>query len=237
MGARADERAEIERLLACSRPFSTLPPAERRLIAAGLRLRRFSAGELVFSEGQAAEECWLVHGGSVRILSYYGDARLLQLERLGRGQLFGLFCRLGGKARAHQCTAVAEGTLAAVRISDRLWRDMQERCPDFARESCGVCAVRLLQMRRLVSANKETVEQRVARVLLRLFRAQGRGPVTATRQTLAVQAGTAIETVFRALARFRKRGWIETRRSDITVKDAAALAAMAAAGRRARPLL
>jgi CRP-like cAMP-binding protein len=220
-----DETDQIAKLLAGFKPFSALPSPERSLIAAGLRLRRFARGENVFCEGQSAEEGWLVHSGAVRILTYYGDARLMQIERLTRGQVFGLYCRLGGNSRTHQCTAVADDSLIAVRLADELWRRCLASFPEFSQEACLACAVRLLHMRRLATTNKDSVERRVARAILRLSRTQGER-VAATRQSLAVETGTALETVFRVLARFRRRGWIVTGRSSILIKDAAALSAV-----------
>ncbi len=220
-----EERSEIDRLLAASKPFSALPPTERALIAGALRLQRFRRGETVFCEGQAAAEAWLVYSGSVRILSYYDEARLMQIERLARGQLFGFYCRMGAGLRTHQCTAVVDGSLGAVRIPDELWKDCLKRFPEFSREACASCSVRLWHMRLQVASNKDSVERRVAGVLLRLYRTQGER-VEATRQSLAIETGAALETVFRTLARFRRSGWVETGRSSVFVKNAAALVAL-----------
>lgn len=232
--SRLGEVDAIERVLADADPFSSLPVAERQALARALVPQRFSAGELVFSEGQSAAESWLIISGAVRIMAYYGDDRLMQIERLGRGQLFGLFCRLPGRARSHQCSAIADEALVAARLPDELWERCLESFPRFSRRSCVVCAARLAHMRRLIPLDRESVEHRLARALMRLYRAQG-PRVAATRQSLALQAGTALETIFRVLARFRRRGWIETSRGALLIKEPAALAATLAGKRRKSP--
>ncbi len=215
---------EISELLAGAQPFSGLPAQERESLARSFSLHRFGRGEIVFSEGDAAGCSWLVHSGRVRIVSYLSRSRLMQVELLGRGDLFGLFCRLGGERRTYPCTAMAEAETRAVRIQDEAFDRLFARYPPLAREACALCAKRLRSMQRLVCFGRESARQRVGELLLRFHRSSG-SRIPATRQALAVQAGTALETVFRVLAFFRRRGWIATERGAIWMRNASALAA------------
>ena len=241
MAAAARRRAELsahgpqpalERLLAGSPPFSALPADERQALAAALRPRTFRPGETVFSEGEAADSSWLVVEGTARILSYYGDSRMMELERLGPGQLFGRYCRVGARAGCYHCTAVAGQRLLAARVSDEAYERWFARYPEFARSVYGCCAARLSAMQEMVGRERDSVERRVARALLAAYREQG-AEVSKTRRELALEIGAALETVFRALARMRARGWLETGRRSISIKRPDLLA-VAARGRAPR---
>ena len=69
----------------------------------------------------------------------------------------------------------------------------------------------------------EKVERRVARVILRLANSTGarleggavRITVPLSRQDIADMAGTVLETAIRAMSKFQKLGYIETREGHI----------------------
>lgn len=226
--------SSLEALLARSAPFRFLPPAERQTLAARLRARRFEPGEVVFSEGAAAAGGWLVVSGRARVLLYQGPALLVQAHALGPGEVFGVYCRLFSRAKAHRCTAVADGPLVAAPIADATFEGLM-RCAGFSRSACELCSARLDKMRVLAVSAQETVRRRLARTLLRLAGPTGR--VEATRHRLAVELGCAQETVFRALAEFRRRGWIATERKAVLLLDTAALMRTSGPGESAaRPL-
>jgi len=84
----------------------------------------------------------------------------------------------------------------------------------------------------------ERVEQRLARILLRLMKISGepheRGTLISlplTRQDLADMAGTTVETTIRTLSRMRREGIVDTMRGRILVLDPARLAHIAEEGR------
>ncbi len=197
------------KLLSEAAPFAGLPQAEREALAVRVPLLHFAPKQVIFSEDEAAAAAWMVHAGKVRIQVYYAGSRPMQMELLGRGDIFGLFCRLSGGRGAYPCTAIAEGRVSALRIPDELFQGLYRRHLSVARESCELCSLRLNAVQKMVSFGREDAEQRVAEVLLRLYRTSGT-LIPATRSDLAVQAGTALETVFRILASFRKQGWIKT---------------------------
>lgn len=214
--------SSVLRLLLATPPFSAVPRAELARLEGTLRLGRFADGQTLFNEGDPATEGWLVRTGTVRVLAFSRGSRLMQVERLGPGELAGVYCRLGRRVELQQCTAVAEGPVEALRVPDEVFDRYMAKFEAFSREACRGCAVRLGSMRRLALSAQDTVERRVAGVLARLEAAQG-PRVKATRQRLAVDAGTAVETVFRVLARFRRSGWLETERGVVVIHDPAAL--------------
>ncbi|MFA6002586.1 MAG: Crp/Fnr family transcriptional regulator [Elusimicrobiota bacterium] len=204
-------------------PFSRLPAQECAALARRAQEKVFQDKEVVFNEGARAGSGWLVFSGRVRVVSYYKQAQQMQLELLAKGQLFGVFCRVGSESGVYPCTAVADGKLVALRIPDAVFWELLRRHPEACRETCRLCAERLSLMQRLVGLGRESAEFRVADVLYRNFLVHG-AKVHLTRQNIALQIGATIETVFRVLAALRRQGWIETARGSILIKDPAAIA-------------
>jgi CRP/FNR family transcriptional regulator len=76
----------------------------------------------------------------------------------------------------------------------------------------------------------ERVEQRIARLLLKLAAANGKDgddgmviEMPLTRQDIADMTGTTVETAIRVLSRFRRMGWVTTRRGRVIITEAGAL--------------
>jgi CRP-like cAMP-binding protein len=111
-----------------------------------------------------------------------------------------------------------------VRVPDRVFDEVFVRDPALALKTCRLCSERLSGLQKLLCLDQETADFRVAEVLRQDFIKHG-ARLALTRQTLSVRVGATIETVFRALAAFRRRGWIETRRGCVVIKEPAALAA------------
>ncbi|MBI5630753.1 MAG: Crp/Fnr family transcriptional regulator [Elusimicrobia bacterium] len=216
------ESPQIARLLSEMPLFQGLPAEQRESLARNLQVRRFRSQEIVYCEKDPAESSWVVLSGRARILSYICGARLMQMEALERGQVFGLLCRLGADKQRYPCTAIADGPLCALRLPDAVFDRLYERYDSVSREACRLCAKRLGSFRRLVPFEREGVLFRVAEILLSLYRKHG-ARIPATRHGIAEQTGAALETVFRALAHFRRRGWLETERGVIRLKAPQAL--------------
>lgn len=218
-----EETLSIEDVLSRTPPFSALPEAERASTAKRCQVRAFRAKETVFSEGEAAAAGWLVLEGRVRILGFMGGDRQMELETLGEGDLFGLFCRLGSDSRNYPCTAVTESAVRALRVPDPLFEGLYARFPPVSRKTCELCAGRLRQLRGLLPFARESAERRVVETLLELSR-KGGPRVRATRQSLAIHVGATIETVFRVLARLRAVGLVRTERGVVVIERPEALA-------------
>ncbi len=212
------EQKRIHALLRSCSPFSSLPSREMESLALSLRISSYPAMATIFSEGGAAASFFLVLSGRVRIMVYLSQDRTIQAELLERGGIFGLFCRIGMRRGIHYpCTAVADGPVEAVRIPDSVFDGLSDRCPALVKETCALCSDRLIQMQKLVSFSRESGEFRIAELLLSSRTGGGRR-IHTTRHSLSLRAGLAIETVFRVLAEFKKKGWIRTGRGFIDIR-------------------
>ena len=218
----ASKKHSIAGLLAETRPFSGAPKDEIEALAAVCTVRDFAPGAYVFLEGERANSSWLIWEGHARILNFGAGERMLQVERLGPGEIFGLFCRLAGSS-SHFCTAVAEGPLRAVCIPDRPFAALRRRDLDVSRCTVECCAARMRVLKRAIGFGRQSVAVRVVETLLTL-RDQFGDEVPVTRHALSVWVGAAQETVFRVLARLRRNGFVGTSRGHIRILDAKALA-------------
>src|SRR5262245_36837724 len=83
--------------------------ADRSEGSAGLHERSFSDGTVVFHQGEAGRELYIILSGSARVFRTEADGSIVQLSRLQPGQSFGELGLIEGKPR--MATVVADGEL------------------------------------------------------------------------------------------------------------------------------
>jgi CRP/FNR family transcriptional regulator, cyclic AMP receptor protein len=77
------------RLIADFPVLARLGAGELGRLSAAARRVRFSARERVFSEGQQAEGCWLIHDGRVALDVFIPGRGLVVVQTLGAGDVLG----------------------------------------------------------------------------------------------------------------------------------------------------
>jgi len=102
--------------------FSGLEPDERRALFARvrIRIRNFSAGEMIFPKGSPGDHMMAVLDGNVRISVASADGQALVLGILGPGELFGEIALLDGKDRTADASAATDCSLAILDRSEIL---------------------------------------------------------------------------------------------------------------------
>jgi CRP-like cAMP-binding protein len=96
--------------LAQLKVFHGFTPAELDAMAKVLKPERFTAGTVLFCEGDRATGCYIVLDGRVRV-SLERGAKPKQLAMLGRGELIGQMALLDGSRRSATCTAAEASTV------------------------------------------------------------------------------------------------------------------------------
>lgn len=212
--------------------FGSLSPEELRLLAARAIPRRISAGEVLFSEGDACKGLHIIASGKLRIFksSASGREQVLAVEGPG-GSVAELPVFDGGPYPA---------SVSAVEDSQILFisrQDLRQFClehPDVALKMLAVVGARL---RRLVGIIEElsftTVRQRLVAALVRLAQTEG-NPMDAgieivlpgTHQEMAHQLGTVRELVSRNLMRLQAEGLLRVDARSIVVRDLPGLTAI-----------
>jgi len=229
MAAVPDSTSNIGQTLAEVPIFSGLTESELAFLTPRTIPRNYSAGELVFGEGQACSGLYVVESGNVRIYksSPNGREQVLSIDGPG-GSIAELPVFDGGNYPA-SATAIDNVTLLFVSK-----QDFQALCLAYPQVPLKVLRVVGARLRRLVGIIEDlsftTVRHRLASYLLRL--AQKSGARTAagvevtlpiTNQELAAQIGTVRELVSRNLSRFQAEGMLKIEGREVAICNLKAL--------------
>lgn len=222
------------RSLANSEMFGALDDAGRAAVLAAGSARRLPAGTMIFAQGDTGLTCHSLLEGRVKIVKSRPDGGQSVLRFIGPGEMYGTVAAMMNKPFPADAVAVVDSleivwSVAAMRRLMRAW-------PEIAIHATASAGERLFELhRRVGDLTGERVEQRIARALTRLGQQAGRPVETGveidfplTRQDLAEMAGATLHTVSRTLAAWDQRGVTASARRRIVIRDAGALAALAA---------
>ncbi len=201
--------------------LSAAPEAERQRIFSASNRLVLPAGQAVFRAGDACENYLMVLAGSVRVQKLAESGREIVLYRVERGQtcVITTSCLLAGER--YPAEAVTESEVTAVALTRPRFQEALAESATFRTMVFAALGRRLSDLMILVEELAfGSVDRRLARALLEL--AAG-SRVHATHEQLAAELGTAREVISRRLKGFERSGWIELRRGDIHILDAAAL--------------
>jgi len=105
----------IGRLLVDENGRALLSEEDLAGLAPSIRRVRFTAGEMIFRQGEAGESCYVVTRGTVRGRVEYSDVRQAHEFELGPGSLFGEMSLVTGLPRT--ATLVSPGEVEVLMIS------------------------------------------------------------------------------------------------------------------------
>jgi CRP/FNR family transcriptional regulator len=209
--------------------FAGLAPNDVAQLADVAVPRRWSAGEIVFREGDEGDTCYVIRTGSARVTRNHSDGRAITLAELRRGAIFGELAMWDGETRSATVEALEDTTAVALLAGDV--RRLLAARPEIAVKLLSEIAARLRAANeRITRQSFQTVAGRVASVLVgqveTLIR-EGAGEqdvvISATQADLAQLAGSSRESASRFLATLERAGVVSTGRGKVTVHDPAAL--------------
>jgi CRP/FNR family transcriptional regulator len=214
------------RLAAAFPALGKAPAATLERIAAKSLHRRVPAGTVMFNERTPCGGFPLVLGGAVRVVQRYPNGRELQLYRVKPGEscLVSGSCLLGHTA--YPASAFAESEVELLVVPPVEFRELvagDEAFRTFVFSEYGERMATLMQLVEAIAYQK--LDQRLAALLVE--KSGGRSAVQATHQALADDLGSVREIVTRLLRSFEDRGLVELGRERVTLRDPAALAALA----------
>ncbi len=209
--------------------FASLGELELGRVAEVAVPRRFSAGEVVFREGDESSTCYVVKTGRARAVREHADGRALTLAHFGPGDIFGELAMFDDERRSATVEAVEDTETVAILGGDM--RRLLRVHPDIAVKLLAALGRRLRETNeRLARQSFQTVQSRVASVLGQLVevaREEGAGDrdvlITQTQAELARLAGSSRESASRFLAVLERAGIITQGRGKLVVHDPAAL--------------
>jgi CRP-like cAMP-binding protein len=197
---------------------------------------RSEPGEILFSQGDPANRCFLVLKGRLKLTTLHEQGKEAVIRYIGPGQLTAAVAVF--KEKEYPVTAKSVGTTEIVAWGRSGMAKLMLAFPQLAINMLKIVIDRLDDVQtRYLEMSAEQVEQRIARAILRIMRDSGRKtgdgilidfPIT--RQELADYTGTTLYTVSRTLSSWSRKGWITSGREQITVTDPHALVAFSETG-------
>lgn len=225
-------RADLSAVLEKTALFSSLTQPELHLLAARTVRKLFSAGELLFSEGEPCSGLHIIVRGRVRIFKTSASGREQVLAENVPGESIAEIPIFDGGPYPASAVAVEDAALAFISR-----RDFNAYCLEHPEVALKVLSVVGARLRRLVGIIEElsftTIRQRLISALIKL--AQNEGKTTArgiefqlpsTHQELAHQLGTVRELISRNLMRLQAEGLLDVDARQIVVKDMKGLSAI-----------
>ena len=211
--------------------FSGLTESELGFLAQRTVPRHYSAGEIVFGEGEPCSGLYVVESGNVRIFKSSPNGREQVLSIDGPGSSIAELPVFDGGTYPASVTAVDDVTLLFVSK-----QDFQALCLAHPQVPLKVLKVVGARLRRLVGIIEglsfTTVRHRLASYLLRLAQASGKRSAASvvvtlpvTNQELAAQIGTVRELVSRNLSRLQAEGILKIDGRSVLIHDMKALEA------------
>ncbi len=220
-----DKKPAIVATLKSTQLFSALDDSEISSFAERTSIRRFAAGELLFSEGEPCAGLYVVTSGRVRIFKTSSSGREQVLTIEGPGSSIAELPVFDGGLYPASAAAFDEAQLLFVSRND--FRAFCLEHPEVALKVLQVVGSRL---RRLVGIIEElsftTLRHRLVAWLLREAQTHGQPGEKGTvfelgisHQELAAHIGTVRELVSRNMARLQAQGFIQVQGREITILD------------------
>lgn len=213
-------------LLARCEPFAGLDAPAMAALAATVRTVSLRRNQLLFAEGEAATELFVVRRGRVAVAKRGAGGRQSVVALLGAGDVVGEMGLFDGAGRSADARAIDTAEVVAVPYAAA--REVLMAHP------ASLWTLVALLGRRL-RATDETLADTVfldvpARTAKRLLEVAGDGgsfSAALTQEELASMVGASRERVNKAIATFVRLGWVEQSGRRYRVVDPARLAACA----------
>ena len=216
----------LDRALLRSLPlFERMADTELDDVLGGAISRRYTAGEVVFEQGQQADHYFVLLHGRLRVTQVTPQGQQVIVRMVNPGDLFGIAKALHRTDYPGTATAVVESIALSWPMS--AWSEMLDRHPGFAVNAMQTRGARRQEAhtRRREMATEE-VERRVAHAVLRLVQQSGKKEAAGIRidfpvskQDIAEMTGTTLHTVSRVLSAWEAAELVEGGRQKLLVRE------------------
>ncbi|HYE26281.1 MAG TPA: Crp/Fnr family transcriptional regulator [Clostridia bacterium] len=210
--------------------FSAFDDQQHTFLGSRIVERSYAAGEHVFGEGEPCAGLFVVQSGNVRIYKTSASGREQTLSIEGPGSTIAELPVFDGGPYPASTQALTDSTLLFVSK-----QDFHALCLRYPEVTLKVLAVVGRRLRHLVGIIEElsftTVRHRLAALLVRMARTEGKKTasgteitLSATNQDIAAQIGTVRELVSRNMSRFQSEGLIRIEGRTVVVPSIEKLA-------------
>ena len=200
--------------------FRGLAEDSLELVRSHAQFRRVRRGDVLFNEGDTADELFIVVDGRIAIATRSPDGRESLLALMEAGDLFGEMPLFDDGGRSADARALTTTELVAVPYEPI--RGLYNRQPELIWQVVSLLARRLRTMdAALADSVFLDVTGRTAKRLLELAGEADEFTLPVTQEELAGMVGASRERVNKAIASFVRLGWIEQgdRKYLITDRD------------------
>jgi CRP-like cAMP-binding protein len=209
--------------------LAKLPHDDLRQLAAIARVQTFRSGAVIFRQGEPGDSLHAIVEGGVRIDVVAPAGNETTMAVLGPGECFGELAILDGRPRSANAVAnQPTKTLVVTRADFIRWLSDKPKSALLLLETLSL---------RLRNTNEAFVDlaffdlsHRLSRRLLRLGepkdssgKPKAGARVAVTQSGLASMLGVSRESVNKQLGLFAQKGWIESGRGYVELKDPSAL--------------
>jgi CRP/FNR family transcriptional regulator, cyclic AMP receptor protein len=206
-------------------------PTVGEMIVATGRHRTLEPRDTVFVEGDHSRRVYAVVDGRVRIFLTMPSGRELLVAVKTPGEEFGELSALDGDRRSASAAALDRAIVAEL-AADRFLDELMESPQYLLAVTRNLSAQLRRANRRLVTRNSDCAVVRTGRMIVELGAlmmrhsadaSPDRCEVPITQHDLADWVGTTRESTARALAKFRRAGFVRTSRGSIEILDVVGL--------------
>lgn len=184
-----------------------------------------SAGQVIYFEGDAGENLYLVAAGKVKLMRFGLSGREVLLDILQGGEYFGHLAI--DTQQGYTETAIAKTDCCILQISAHNFEKVLNLYPDVPMKVLKAVGQRLEESQEIIKQlSVFTIEQRIAATLIRVAKKLGEQKqmgmliqIPFSRRDLAAMTGTTVETVSRVMSRFSADGLISTGRKWVVLNQ------------------
>jgi CRP/FNR family transcriptional regulator len=205
--------------------FKALSQEGRARLSKEAATRRFSGGRTIIGKGQEVSGAYFVLEGRLRVFTYSPGGREATLYLIRPGETCILALNSLFNDLLYPAWVQSEEPTTVAVVPGALYRTLFESeaaVRDLTVRTLSTLVFRL--MAELEQVHSCTLEQRLAGFLL--TNASGEGVLRRTQQEIAAHVGTSREVVARLMSGLAGRGFIGTRRGQVTLLDPSGLAAL-----------
>jgi CRP-like cAMP-binding protein len=206
--------------------FDALAPDDLAQLATQAAARSYSAGEILFLEGDPCSGMWMIEQGSVKVFKLNPEGAEHILHLFGPGDTFNEIPALDGGPNPANAAAITASTCWLL-PSEVVIQTLNTH-PGLALAVIGKLTARI---RTLVGHIDDLALYPVAARLARFLLEQADSPTLqgtgVTRAAIAAHLATTPETVSRVLRSFEQAGAVHFDRHSIVIADPAALRTIA----------
>lgn len=130
-----------------------LDDAEMHILAGGVRVRQFGAGEALVREGDAGDSFYIIRRGVVDVTANGADGHPIHLNELTRPAFFGEMALMTGAAR--NATIRARTDVEVLEMTRNGFTELFKSHPDAAAQMSEIIAARMSQRRERLDAGQQ----------------------------------------------------------------------------------